>query len=90
MATRSTQKATFVLPAQVLAEIRHMVQLGLADSASALVRDALERRLKELREEQLRREFVAAARDPAFMADLDETMAAFHSADAETARMSRE
>lgn len=84
---RSTQKATFVLPAQVLAEIRQMVQLGLAASASALVRDALERRLKDLRDEQLRREFVAAARDPAFLADLDESMVAFHSADAETARL---
>lgn len=87
MATPHTRKATFVLPAQVLEEIRRVVKLGLANSASALVREALELRLRELWEEQLRQEFATAARDPAFLADIDDTMAAFHSADAETARM---
>ncbi|MBV8063423.1 MAG: hypothetical protein JOY51_07505 [Nevskia sp.] len=80
------RKVTFVLPAQVVTEIRQAVDLGLADSASSLVREALEARLRLLREEQLRREFAAAARDPDFLADIDESMAAFRHIDAETAR----
>lgn len=39
------------------------------------------------REERLRAEFAEAARDPAFLQDVQETMEAFASADAETARM---
>ena len=40
-----------------------------------------------MRVQRLRREFEEAARDPLFMRDLEETGAAFATADAETARM---
>jgi len=81
------KKATFVLPAAMLDEMRTLVEQGLAESASALVRDSLEARLRELREEQLTRHFLDAAQDPEFMADLEASMADFTATDAETARL---
>lgn len=71
------RKATFVLPAVLLAQVRHLVEAGLAESASALVREAVEERVRQLREEELAREFREAARDPLFLADLEETEEAF-------------
>lgn len=72
-----TRKATFVLPALLLAQVRHLVEAGLAESASALVREAVEDRVRRLREEELAREFQDAVRDPLFLADLQETEEAF-------------
>ncbi|MBI2267785.1 MAG: hypothetical protein HYU64_21895 [Armatimonadetes bacterium] len=87
MSTSQKCKATFVLPSRILEEIREAVHSGLAHSASALVREALEERLKILREEGLRREFEEAARDPDFMSDIKQTMADFERTDAETLRL---
>lgn len=42
----------------------------MAESASALVRESLEARLRELREAELAKEFRQAAEDPLFMEDL--------------------
>lgn len=75
------KKATFVLPQALLDELRQAVESGQADSASSLVRDSLEMRLRALREERLRREFEAAAADPLFLADLDEVRRDFAAAD---------
>ncbi|MBT9582900.1 hypothetical protein IV102_06095 [bacterium] len=49
----------------------------MADSLSALVRQSLEMRARQLREEELEGQFQEAARDPLFMADLRECMQAF-------------
>lgn len=74
-----THKATFVLPTALLAKMRRLVELGLAESASALVRESVEERVQQLREEELAREFQEAASDPLFLADLEETEKAFGS-----------
>lgn len=63
-------KATFVLPLTLLNQVRAAVSGGLAESASALVRESLEARLRELREAELAREFREAAEDPLFLEDL--------------------
>ena len=70
-------KATFVLPDSLLEEFREFVRLGIADSLSALVRESLEIRARELRERLLERQFEEAAQDPLFMADLHDAMRAF-------------
>lgn len=70
-------KATFVLPDSLLEEFREFVRLGIADSLSALVRESLEIRARELRERLLERQFEEAAQDPLFMADLHDAMSAF-------------
>lgn len=87
MKSFKNRKATFVLPAQVLDEMHELVSIGLANSVSSLVREAIESKVRELREELLKKEFEEAARDPYFMKDIDQTMNLFHSADGETARM---
>lgn len=81
------RKATFVLPAKMLDEITECVRQGEAHSISAFVREALERRLREIREERIVAEFEEAAGDPEFISDLSDTMAAFEQTDTETARM---
>lgn len=87
MKSLENRKATFVIPCRILEEIHKAVNLGLAPSVSALVRDALERKVREIHEDHLRKEFEAAARDPSFMRDLEGTMHRFQSADGESARM---
>ena len=81
-----THKATFVLPTALLAKMRRLVDLGLVESASALVRESVEERVRQLREEELAREFQDAARDPLFLADLEETEGAFASSVADGLR----
>jgi Arc/MetJ-type ribon-helix-helix transcriptional regulator len=84
--TEESEKITFVLPAKLARGIRDVVGSGLAASQNALIRDAVTRELRRIREDELRREFAEAAKDPLFMQDLRETMEAFASADAESAR----
>ena len=82
-----SKKVTFVLPTHLLQELRSLVELGQAESASAFVRDALEARLRTLREERLRLEFEAAAQDPDFLQDIEAIEREFGHADGESAEM---
>ena len=67
--------------------MRHLVDLGFAESASALVRESVEERVRQLREMELAREFEEAARDPLFLADQREVEEAFSSAVADGLRL---
>lgn len=87
MGTSTMRKVTFSLPTALLQELREVVAAGVFPSQNVLVRKAVERELKRARNEWLRKEFQEAARDPMFLRDLKETMAAYETADAETARM---
>lgn len=86
MATKN-QKATFVLPIQLVRRMHRAVEEGMVVSASQLVRDAIDGHLLELERERRHSEMRAASGDPLFLADLQETMQAFESADAESARL---
>lgn len=87
MATATTEKVTFTLPAAMVRQMREAVQKGSAASQNALVREALQHQLKRLREDEFAREMEEAARDPLFMQDMEECMHDFRFVDAETARM---
>jgi Arc/MetJ-type ribon-helix-helix transcriptional regulator len=87
MESTALKKVTFSLPVDLVREVREVVAAGLFPSQHALVREALETTLQRTRDERLRSEFQAAARDPLFLRDLQETEQAFQSADSETARM---
>lgn len=80
------RKATFSLPEEILAEVQLAVAGGAATSQNALVEKALIRELAEFRRCARRLQWEAAARDPQFLKDLQETESAFAPADAETAR----
>lgn len=85
--TGSKRKVTFTLPAQLVEEIKALVDQGQAPSQSAFVAEALAWKLQQARQQELRAEFRIAAADPLFLCDLEETMQAFRSADGETAQM---
>ena len=83
----STQKVTFVLPAELVQQMRDVVEQGDFSSQSALIKAALAAELRRAREARLAREYEAAALDPLFMADMEECMNDFRFVDSETAAM---
>ena len=87
MATATTEKVTFSLPADLVRQMREAVQKGGVPSQNALVREAVQHQLKRLREAEFEREMEEAARDPLFMQDLEESMHDFRFVDAESAHM---
>lgn len=71
------QKTSFSLHERVLAEVRAVVQGGLAASASAFVEQAIEEKLRRMRRTALYAAYEEAARDPLFMADMEAVTQAF-------------
>ena len=71
------KKATFQLHVSVLHGIRGAVEAGVAPSANALVEQAVEDKLRELRRSRVYAAYALAARDPEFLADMDRTTQAF-------------
>jgi Arc/MetJ-type ribon-helix-helix transcriptional regulator len=80
-------KVTFSLPSELVRSVREAVAEGFFPSQNSMVREALTRELRRIREKRLYDEFVEAANDPLFMQDLEQTQQAFAGADSETARM---
>lgn len=56
-------------------------------SVNAAVREALEKYIADLEREEFRRSMADAAKDPAFLKDIEDAGKAFDGADRETARM---
>ncbi len=83
------KKSTFFLSEDLLAEIKEIVPLKGLRSQNALVEEALRDYIARVRQENLRKQYLEASRDPQFLADIDEVEKAFEHADAETARMIR-
>lgn len=82
-----TEKVTFVLPSELVKRMRAVVEQGQFTSQSSLVKAALASELRRAREAQLAREYEEAARDPLFIADMEECMHDFRFVDAEAAAM---
>ena len=80
-------KATYTLPAQLIVQIKEMVDAGIAPSQTAFVEQALRRELKIAKAALLRKEFEQATHDQLFLRDIESTMEDFESADAQTAEM---
>ena len=70
-------KFTFVLPASLAQDLRRAVENGAAPSQNALVREALRREMRRLREEEIAIAMQEAANDPLYMQDLEECMRDF-------------
>ena len=77
------KKATFSLHADVLAALDEAIAQQVAPSKNAFVERALLRELRDVRRQARRRRWEEASRDPLFLRDLEETEAAFRSAEAE-------
>ena len=83
---RKTKKATFNLPTDVLAALDEIMAQRIAPSKNALVEQALNKELKELRRQTRQRLWQEGAQDTLLVKDVADTEAAFRTADAETAR----
>lgn len=81
------KKATFTLPESLLDKLRLYAEKNRVPSANAAVREAIEKYVAELEEEDFARAMDAAAKDPDFIKDNEDVEKDFVHADAETARM---
>ncbi len=70
-------KMTFQLHASIAQAVRNVVQAGEAPSANVFVEDAIREKLQERRRERVYAAYAAAAQDPAFVAEMNATAAAF-------------
>ena len=82
MAT-TLKNATFSLPGELLDALKKHVHDLQLPSVNHVVREALETRVKELEQEKLRQAMQQAARDAAFLKDVEECMADFRHIDRE-------
>src|SRR5688572_27750982 len=73
-------KISFSLQADVVNAIKRAVREGRAESASAFVDEAIREQLRWTRRQVLHQSYAAAARDPAFAEDVDDTTRAFDTA----------
>ena len=76
-ATASMVKLSFSLHPDVVSAIKRAVRDGRAESASAFVELAIRERLRWTRRQSLHNAYAEAARDPAFVEDVEETVRAF-------------
>ena len=79
----TARKVTYSLPDDLLSEMETAVREGAAPSYSAFVAQAVREQLHRQHEQRLKDAFAAAAEDPLFLEDVEETMRAFGEADRE-------
>jgi Arc/MetJ-type ribon-helix-helix transcriptional regulator len=84
MATRPKRKVTYSLPEELIESISNVVRDGAAPSYSAFVEEALSEGVRRAKEEALARAFNAAASDPDFLDDVEQTTHAFRHVDTES------
>lgn len=78
-----THLVTLHLPDDLYATAEEAVALGLAPSQSDFIQDAIRRRAREVRHARMDKLAEEAMNDPDFVADMRETMEAFHHVDKE-------
>ncbi len=83
MSESTARKVTYSLPGDLLSEMETAVREGAAPSYSAFVAQAIQDHLHTQKEQRIKEALAAAARDPLFLEDVEETMRAFGAADRE-------
>lgn len=81
------KKATFSIPEPVLKKLSILAKKNRKSSVNAIVREALELYIVDVERREFQRAMIAAANDPVFIRDLNETESAFRYADAESSEM---
>ncbi len=77
---------TFSLPVELVEKFRDYAKNNYIPSVNSAVKEALEQYSTKIEKEKLRKEMMEASKDPLFMKDLEDSMKAFESSDAEPAR----
>ena len=80
-------KVTLSLDANLLQQVKQLVQAGEAKSQSEFFEKALRAKLQQIEREVWERSLEAASKDPMYLADIEEVERDFTYADAEAARM---
>lgn len=75
---------TFSLPVDLLNRLRELVNHGYINSLNGGVREALEIYIKRVEKKKVYEDMKAAAQDPLFMKDLEDSMKDFSNVDFES------
>ena len=78
-----SKKVTFSLPVDILEKYKQYAKKKHIASVNSGVREAMEIYAVKIEKEQLHKAMLKAAKDPAFIKDLEESMEAFDFADNE-------
>lgn len=79
------KNVTFSLPSELIDKLKEYAKEEYIPSISAGVREAIEEYTIKLEKEKLYKEMLKAAEDPLFLKDLEDSMQAFESSDADLA-----
>ena len=83
MILENNKNVTFTVPTPIIKEIQNLVKAGWKPSINSLVREALERYLKEVKQEKIRQDMLEASKDPLFLADVNDCAKSFRFVDKE-------
>ena len=86
MSPRRLQRVTYSLPGDLIDRVRSVVKGGAAPSYSAFVEQALADWVRRAHEAQLAGAFRSAAADPAFLADVERSMAGLNGGETDEQR----
>ena len=65
-------KTTFVIKDEIIMQVKEAVKYGYYKSLTSFVENALNNELKALKKAEIRKEIIAASKDPLFLADIAE------------------
>jgi Arc/MetJ-type ribon-helix-helix transcriptional regulator len=65
-------KTTLVIKDEIIMQVKEAVKYGYYKSLTSFVENALNNELKALKKAEIRKEIIAASKDPLFLADIAE------------------
>jgi len=76
-------KTTFVIKDEIIMQVKEAVKYGYYKSLTSFVENALKNELKALKKAEIKKEIIAASKDPIFLADIAEIEEDFKHSDYE-------
>ena len=78
-----SSKTTFIIKDEIIMQVKEAVKSGYYKSLTSFVENALKNELDALKKSEIKKEIIAASKDPLFLADITETEEDFKYADFE-------
>lgn len=76
-------KTTFVIKDEIIIQVKEAVKYGYYKSFTSFVENALKNELKAIKKAEIKKEIIAASKDPLFLADIAEIEEDFKHSDFE-------
>jgi len=76
-------KTTFVIKDEIIMQVKEAVKYGYYKSLTSFVENALKNELNTIKKAEIRKEIIAASKDPLFLADIAEIEEDFEYSDFE-------